>query len=170
MTPLTDIKFIIDNLPLIKYAFLLSAAYYFFVLFLPTLFIFTIALIIYFIMKTSNGTLSTSPTIIIEKVIVKVTSQTKGGFFKKKENRQMLAEIFNTLEWNVENKQRIEALEKKLKNNKKAINEIRLLILKLVEEYASNKTFLKKLENFAYNLTTSIGGSIIANLISNALK
>ncbi|MDI6810494.1 MAG: hypothetical protein QMD80_02240 [archaeon] len=108
-------------------------------------------------------------TINVEQAFGEVIGSIQGDFIKSGINIETLKEIFKTLELNKETTERIKSLERTLKYNESAVEEVHSLIQELVNKNASNKSFISKLKDFAYNVSTSVPGSIIANAIWVAL-
>lgn len=84
-------------------------------------------------------------------------------------NKRTLNNIFESLEWNEEKKRQIEELEKNIKDNESALEEVQLFINKLVEANATNKSFTSKLKDFAFSISTGISSSLIASAIFASL-
>jgi hypothetical protein len=108
-------------------------------------------------------------TINVEQSFGEVIGSIQGNFIKSGIDIETLKEVFKTLELNKETTERIMSLERTLKYNESAIEEVHALIQELVNRNASNKSFISKLKDFAYNVSTSVPGSIIANAIWVAL-
>lgn len=108
-------------------------------------------------------------TINVEQAFGDVIGLMQGDFIKSGVDIETLKEIFKTLELNEEAVERIKSLERTLRYNEGALEEVHSLIQKLVERNVSNKSFISKLKDFAYNISTSVPGSIIANAIWVAL-
>ncbi|MFH8120319.1 MAG: hypothetical protein QXS37_05960 [Candidatus Aenigmatarchaeota archaeon] len=119
--------------------------------------------------KTSFIVPTPQITINVETLIGDVVGVVQGDLIKNKENQQLLTDILKSMEWNEENKKRIERLEQILKSNEEAVKEVNLLIERLVEANIDNKNFLERLKNFAINILTNFYGSLLANSILNVL-
>jgi hypothetical protein len=98
-----------------------------------------------------------------------VGQQIEGDVINYNKKHQILCDIFESLEWNDENRERIEELEKIVKFNQKAFDDINLFINNLVKANATNASFISKLKNFAANMSTGISSSLIASAIFVAL-
>jgi queuine/archaeosine tRNA-ribosyltransferase len=110
----------------------------------------------------------TTPNIImnIQKMTGKVIGQQiQGDVINYNRNHQILSDIFESLEWNEENRQRIEVLERNIKGDQKALEDIKISINKLVEANATNESFISKLKDFAINVSAGISSSLIASAI-----
>jgi hypothetical protein len=97
-----------------------------------------------------------------------VVGYVQGDFIN--DNGRVLDDIFTSLEWNEENKKRIEELERTIEYDKNALKDIQSSINKLVEANATDKLFTSKLKNFATNISTGISSSLIASAIFTSLS
>jgi hypothetical protein len=119
-------------------------------------------------MKTNTKSPSPNINIHIEgPVNSPVVGYVQGDFIN--ENARVLDEIFKSLEWNEENKRRIEELERTIKYDENALEDVQSFINKLVEVNATNELFTSKLKAFAINISTGISGSLIASAIFASL-
>ena len=119
-------------------------------------------------MKTNTKSPSPNINIHLEgPVNSPVVGYVQGDFIN--ENARVLDEIFKSLEWNEENKRRIEELERTIKYDENALEDVQSSINKLVEVNATNELFTSKLKAFAINISTGISGSLIASAILASL-
>jgi len=121
--------------------------------------------------KATSEIYQPTVSINVEQAFGDIIGSVQGDFIKRgiDIDIQTLKEIFKTLKIDKENTERIKRVERTIRHNEGAIVEVHSLIQELVEKNVSNKPFISKLKDFAYNLSANVPGSIIANAIWTAL-